>query len=211
MSFLLDLIFPPTCLSCGRLGDYICPYCQRKLAPGQIDFYKNNYIEAHLPIFANTSQIKQPIYQFKYKFTTHISHILVRLSTRHLSKNFPKIIDYWRQFNFTLTPIPLHHQKLNWRGFNQSAIIAQALATNLHLDYIPDLLLKPIPTLSQAQTKTKSHRLKLQIGSFSLNPTYKTAPSNLIIFDDIFTTGATSLSAAKTFGKNKQIWILTLI
>jgi len=193
------------------LGDYICPYCQRKLSPGQINFYKNNYIEAHLPIFANTPQIKIPIYQLKYKLVTDINHTLIRLSIRHLTRNFPKIVDYWRQFSFTITPIPLHHQKLNWRGFNQSAILAQSLATNLNLNYVPDLLFKPKPTPSQAQTKTKVHRLKSQTGSLKLNPVHKTIPSNLIIFDDIFTTGATSLSAARAFGKNKQIWILTLI
>lgn len=211
MSLLLDLIFPRTCYSCGRLGQYICPYCQRKIKPGQVDFHHSRHIEAHLAIFANQVHIKQPIYQLKYKFVTDLADCLTKLCLRHLKRNFSGIVDYWQQFNFSMTPVPIHLGKLNWRGFNQSQLLAQSIASGLSLNYIPDLLVKTKATLPQAQTQTKSHRLKAQTNSFSLNAKHTHLPDNIIVFDDIFTTGATGLSAAKTFKQNKQIWILSLI
>lgn len=211
MSVLLDLIFPKNCLTCGRVGSYICPYCQRLLEAGQVDFYQNKHIEAHLSIFKNTPQIKSPIYYLKYKFVTDIVNDIARLSLIHINRNFPNIVKYWQQFDFCLIPVPLHHQKQNWRAFNQSDLIGKVISKNLDLHYITDLVIKTKLTPTQAQTNTKIHRLKTQNNSFILNPDYKKIPQNIIIFDDIFTTGATTFTISKLFNKNHRIWVLSII
>lgn len=213
MSILLDLIFPRSCLICRRPGSYICPYCQAKLKPGRINFNLSKSIQAHLLIFSSRDQIKRLIYPLKYKFVTDITPQLAKISIRRLKKNFPDIVNFWQEFNFTIIPVPLHQKKLNWRSFNQSSLIAKDISKSLNLEYVDNLLVKSKLTLPQTQTNTKIARLKSQKHSFGVNSNFRKSnlPENIIIFDDIYTTGATTHAAAKALKDCQQIWIVTLI
>ena len=109
-----------------------------------------------------------------------------------------------------ITPIPLHWTRRNWRSFNQSDLLASGIAQNLKLKCLPNLLIKTKNTRSQASFRHKISRTKNLNHAFEINKLQK-IPQNLIIFDDVYTTGATLKSAASIL-KNKcnEIWFLTL-
>lgn len=204
---ILDFLFPPRCYVCGKPGHYFCPHCYRRLdtlalIPNSAPF------QGRLSLFKYNTAIRRCLNDLKYKFVTDLCQNLTSLVCRKINTDFPHLLSYWRQHHFCLTPVPLHPRRRHFRGFNQSAILAQSLAFKLKLSYASDLLIRSRPTppqVSLAKTK-RLHNIK---NAFRINPSVS-VPPNIILFDDVFTTGATIRSAASAFPQNSHIWIFTI-
>lgn len=220
MSFLLDLLFPRYCYGCSQFGSYFCPKCSKKLTIGKLNHLSSSRVEAHLSLFTD-HLVKQAITDLKYNFISDLSLSLAKVSAHTLKNHFPLIVDYWHQSDFCFIPVPLHYFRQNWRGFNQASLIGESLAKFLNLPFNPNLVIKTKHTLTQAKTTHKAQRLQNQQSAFSFNSSSVIAskakqsqpviPQNIIIFDDVYTTGATTTSLAKIFPKNTSIWILSLV
>ena len=121
---LLSVFLESHCPLCDRTSSTtICSYCQRKLNSYQLD-KPDRFWRGDLPLFAwgrYDGQLKQAIAKLKYDHQLEIGRILGRwLGRSWLNKSLTK------QQKITVIPIPLHHQKLKTRGYNQAAIIAQS-------------------------------------------------------------------------------------
>lgn len=212
MSLILDLIFPKICYGCGQKGDYLCPKCQKHLTVLNVKSPKNGF-DGGLSIFKYHSFMKSAITDLKYNFVSDNSTNLSNLMAKILKSDFPNLIKYWRQNNFILIPIPLHQSRQNWRGFNQSEIIAKKLAKILSLDFSNEVLIRHQNTAIQARLKKTVDRTKNVVNIFSLHPSIRNYKNkNIILFDDVSTTQATLISAQnslKTLSPS-QCWYLTL-
>lgn len=108
-----------------------------------------------------------------------------------------------------VTAIPLHRVKKRERGFNQSELIARALAEKLNIPYSDALLTRKANTMSQTLlngvTRRKNMRDAFRPGR--LNP----AGKSILIIDDVFTTGTTVNEAGKVLldAGAEQIYVLT--
>lgn len=102
-----------------------------------------------------------------------------------------------------VAPIPLVEERLSQRGFNQSALIARLVAESLHLPYEEHLLMRVKDTQKQSKKK-RTERLQEMLHKFINNPsvTVDIKGKNILIIDDIYTTGATLYAAAYTLKKN---------
>lgn len=212
MSLILDLIFPKICYGCGQKGDYLCPKCQKHLTVLNVKSPKNGF-DGGLSIFKYHSFMKSAITDLKYNFVSDNSTNLSNLMAKILKSDFPNLIKYWRQNNFILIPIPLHQSRQNWRGFNQSEILAKKLAKILSLDFSNEVLIRHQNTAIQARLKKTVDRTKNVVNIFSLHPSIRNYKNkNIILFDDVSTTQATLISAQnslKTLSPS-QCWYLTL-
>ena len=180
MSFILDLIFPKRCYVCHRFGDYLCPECSSGLIPNAITNMPNSFFEGRLSLFPYKDCLQDLLYDLKYNFVTDLIPDLTSLVSFHLRKSFPHLLSYWQKDDFVLVPIPLHTYRQNWRGFNQSQLIAQSLADDLHLGCLPDLLLRRTHSPPQAQLKRSARLISRHLISFSLMmSTLLVVPSNL--------------------------------
>lgn len=183
---LLDLIFPKRCVGCGKKGDYICISC--------LSGIKNPRRRVGVIIlFSYSGVVRKAIIRIKYKFTFDITRSLGDIALAKIRKNsirFPK--------NSLIVPIPTHKRRENWRGFNQSQIFAKQLAKGLGLGFVPNLLIKCKNTTPQAQL-LRELRLTNLSNSFIFNSKYnKYKDRTIILFDDVYTTGATLSEAKKT-------------
>ena len=90
--------------------------------------------------------------------------------------------------------------RLKKRGYNQSLFIAQEIATTLGntLTLCKNTLTKTKETLPQTKTRSKSERLSNLKGCFSVEDAFLFKNKNVIIFDDVVTTGATFAECRKT-------------
>ncbi|PYO89526.1 MAG: ComF family protein [Gemmatimonadetes bacterium] len=93
-----------------------------------------------------------------------------------------------------LVPIPLAPKRLRERGYNQSEMLARALARQWRIPVLVDLLVRTRETPTQT-TLTPETRLANVAGAFTAGTAFRWA--TLVLVDDVFTTGATLAEAAR--------------
>jgi len=194
------LIFPKTCLECRKEGKYICEDCLKKV--GKVGFFKDR-----LSIFRYEGVIRKAIIALKYKYSTEIAKELADICVKNL-KSVNLVAN-----NYLLIPIPLHWHKQNVRGFNQTEEVGKLIAKGMNWKYEPNLLIKKISTKPQVGLKGSTRHENLK-GVFVISPNHLAIqPSNnVILLDDVLTTGSTLSEASKTLRKAgvKRIMCLTI-
>ena len=96
-----------------------------------------------------------------------------------------------------MVPVPLHAKKLKSRGYNQVAGFAQKLAHHLEAEYVPDVLIKNTNTKTQTK-KNRATRWQNDTTLYTLTDSDRLAHKNILLVDDIITTGATMEICART-------------
>lgn len=226
---LFSLLFPPSCIFCNRFGFTLCPDClaQLQFTPHLIcpiclktspDGLKHDNCQGNIVgliyLFRYETVMKKIIRQIKYGYYYQslyplIDHYLVNLENSTLSK--------FLATKPILIPVPIHRKRMWSRGFNQSYLIAKYLAKKWHLPISQKIIIRTKNTPFQARL-TKVERQKnmkdafvpttsvLKLGNKPLQN------QNILLIDDVFTTGSTVKECAKilsNLGANK-IWVLTL-
>jgi len=160
--------------------------------------------ETNYSIFKYQGVIKKAIVAIKYKFATDIVDELVDASVERLKSR--------KLHNVAFVPIPLHIHRSNWRGFNQSEIIGKKIAEKLNWEFVPDLLIRNKNTTPQVGLKSFDRHQNMS-GVFSVSSRYiQYSKPNILIFDDVYTTGSTMKEAKKVLKNSgfKRIYSLTI-
>lgn len=211
-NFWLDLIFPIFCLGCKKenrhmqpskqwAGGFLCKKCFTKLK-----FYKNNKIEKlnHIDqIFIagdyNDSLLADLIKTFKFKSITKLAEPLTDFLIIFWQGQFflqqINLKDQKIDHNFWVIPIPLSSKRTRQRGFNQSELIARIFSQAFN--YQLNLNLKKIRNTKPQSNLNGIKRLNNVKNVFSWQGGDLTN-RNIILIDDVITTGATINEAAKT-------------
>jgi ComF family protein len=117
-----------------------------------------------------------------------------------------------------VVPVPLHRTKFAERGFNQARSLAfHALGTlrkthpEWRLTLASSTLMRQRATESQAGLTPRLRRMNVQ-GAFTVSDPADIVKKHILLIDDIFTTGATARSAAKTLMEAgaASVWVATL-
>ncbi len=187
----LDLLLPPACAGCGTSGALLCPSCRRSLRPpsdAQDRFVApdasvivGDALLAALAAFAYQGPMRRALAALKYTGATRQAPILADLEVptqdRLLSVAGSDAV---------LVPIPVHRERLAHRGYNQAALLADALARPRRL--------RVVPALERVRPTTKQHRLNRAARLANLRGAFAAtgrAPPVAILVDDIITTTAT--------------------
>lgn len=232
-NFLKDFIFPRRCLGCGQWGEYLCSdclnlikTCDERICPmcGRPSLGGLTHPVCHQPlsldgltsIFIYQGIIKRAIIKLKYKFVTDLAETIVELFLSFCGedKAFSQVA---KQKNVFLVPIPLYWQRKNWRGFNQTELLGKIISAKLGIGFLPDLLVRKRKTKSQTKL-SRAYRQKNILGAFKINQKFKVGTSSqlkyskIILFDDVWTSGATMREGAKVLKRNNfnKVWGLTL-
>jgi len=92
-----------------------------------------------------------------------------------------------------IVPVPLHKTRIRQRGYNQSALLAQALARGVGIPLREDLLVRERDTHVQSLL-AKEERLTNPVGAFAVRAAIQ--QQHLLLVDDVLTTGATAGACA---------------
>lgn len=146
--------------------------------------------------------LRRLIYGLKYDKIRSISQIFARLIKKSLAGvNLEKIFATKEPI---VIPIPLHRKKEKQRGFNQAEIIAQALSNEIKAPLEKNMLTRIKNTAPQMSLKDPKERAENIKNCFALNGSCtELADKDIIIVDDIYTSGATIKEAAKVLRKIK--------
>lgn len=98
-----------------------------------------------------------------------------------------------------VVPMPLHRSRLRRRGFNQAAILAEAVARASGAALRCDVLLRTRPTEPQAGL-AKAARLRGPAGTFRIDRGEGVWGRRVLVVDDVATTGATLREACRALG-----------
>jgi len=202
---ILNLFFPKKCINCQQLGNYLCYDCFSLIEIMQKEYDLSEEIKYFDRLFFATvfknQIVKKLIHSFKYPpFIKDLSDTLSDIMIIHLT-----FIGMKSQLSdFILVPIPISKKRMNYRGYNQAEELAKKLSLKLKLE--TRNILKKIKENSSQVDLDKEQRKNNVENVFSLMEDIK--GKNILLIDDVFTTGATIDEAAKILKQNgaNQIW-----
>ncbi|KUK82498.1 MAG: putative amidophosphoribosyltransferase [Pelotomaculum thermopropionicum] len=111
-----------------------------------------------------------------------------------------------------LVPVPLSREKLLRRGFNQAALLARKLGVRQQIEVEENFLVKDFETLPQAGLSKSAREQNLK-GVFKVKPGKTISGRNVLLIDDVFTTGSTmsAVSATLAAAGANQVFGLTAV
>jgi len=193
---------PPFCASCGRRLDKlsasknICSSCLK---------FKFHFDRAFSPCLY-TGTIKKLIHEFKYTGKDYLGEPLGGLMNKFI-KDYRLPIEY---LDFII-PVPLHKSRMREREFNQAQLLSEQVAKEFNKKILPDVLVRSRPTRTQTELSFEE-RCKNVERSFTVRDHGLIKNANLLLIDDVLTTGATSSEAAKVLKDSgaRIIFVMTL-
>ncbi len=223
------LLFPIRCLGCRKFGNYVCRGCLRTISIkknfecigckrntplGQTCFLcaKTNSVDQLLIVADYKNLLVEKSLKFlKYRFIRDLESPLLVLMKRYL-----KWLTLDKKFNVfgvnpLLIPVPLHPRRLNWRGFNQSELFAKELADTFQMEMAVDVIERTVNAIPQADIKEKEERLKNMNGIFKIKDNKKLTGREILLIDDVCTTGATLNECAKVLKANGATKVIGLV
>jgi competence protein ComFC len=233
----LNLIYPLSCENCGKeikesKGYAICdncinqikfissPYCYQcgKPLSSEVSFEKGAicsdchnkkdhfYFTRSVAYYQGV--MRKCIHLLKYKKQVKLVQPLGNLMVNYLwGREDPINI---REVDL-IVPVPLCKEDYLKRGFNQSGLLAKYIADYFSITFSESLLIKNRDNVSQVGL-SKTERKNNVRHVYSINSSYKINFSNVLLIDDIYTTGATVEACCRELRKTgvKKVSVLTL-
>lgn len=214
-----DILFPhgTYCILCGKFIDGtrtydLCDHCIRHMT------FKNTYIDSEYD-FAMASMgyglyERRLIFNLKYDGKTYIARNIADILYDSIFKELAEGRDCPLLDADMIIPVPIHHNRIKQRGFNQSEKISRHLAKKLGINCESRALIRAKETIAQRALSQKEREQNLS-NAFCVHPLYekRLKDSKIIVLDDIHTTGATASACYKTLKAcgPKKIYFLSLL
>ncbi|MFH0755367.1 MAG: phosphoribosyltransferase family protein [bacterium] len=147
--------------------------------------------------------VRKVIWNIKYKKNQKLNKKFSGLLYEFILENISDEMLFSRFKNPLLIPIPMHKNNLKKRGYNQSELIVQEIFEidkNKNFEISLNSLLKTKETPHQSELKNKTKRLENLKNCFYAD-IKKIKNRNIILIDDVITTGTTMKEAVKTLQK----------
>ena len=197
---LISLLFPRLCHSCGdhlvRNENVICTRCRVSIPKTGFEVVRDNFVEklfwgrcrlekaTALAFYVKGGKMSRLIYRLKYDGHREIGNEMGRLlAVSLISSGFLDDID-------CLVPVPLHPKREKKRGFNQSLLIAEGIASLSGMEIVSDSLVR----LCSADTQTirsRTERWQNVEGIFGVENGESLSYRHILLIDDVITTGST--------------------
>ena len=237
---MMDIIFPNRCEFCGSLLEgrsYICNNCELKLeyingntcnrcgAPVPQDSLKMKKnitpddvyrcyncdgfdfsFNKNESLYVYSGMIRKLIHMYKFerrwKLYSYFSDKLVKYKSQYI-----------KEFDFIIA-VPLNRARLKKRGYNQSSLIAEEISKRTGVVYLRDILHRKGYSKPQSVAASVEERYINMKDKIEVDPKFlgKIKNRNILIFDDILTTGITaSICADALYNKKaKNVSLLTI-
>lgn len=207
LNSFFELIYPSICNACGNHlyeGEkLICVECRMTL-PYTNDWEENvsnttaKLFWGRVPIkaassylfFRKKSGVQKILHQLKYHHHEKLGNLIGRMHASQLLEH----PDFSRVH--TVMPIPLHPKKFRERGYNQAELLAQGYADVFQVKLDTFTLQRGVYTSSQTR-KSRYQRYENMKDVFFVKNVENVRDKNILIVDDVITTGATLEAAAQ--------------
>lgn len=206
INYILNVLFPRECLGCGAPDNLVCNNCLSKIEDYNGEKVKPEIVNKVLICTSyKNSLIKKLVHFYKYKYIGDLCFPLSKLMIKKYESESDKIL------NSIVVCAPLSKKRFNLRCYNQAELLAREFSKYFNLEFFPNLVIKTRYTKQQAKLN-REQRLQNLKDSFALSDNQIVKNRNVIIVDDIYTTGATVNEIAKVLKQNgaNEIWALVI-
>lgn len=213
---LRHLLYPGLCVACSdplgeRTGDFcdacrhallddphpVCPRCASTLGP-------------NVSVGKRCARCKDESFQFERvlrlgPYEGIRREVILRMKHGRYESLSESVGELWADHAVeqlrdvkanVVVPVPLHWRRRWQRGYNQSAQLAQALASRLHIPCAVRWLRRVRPTAKQTTLAASARRGNVR-GAFRAAPSAPWRGATVLLVDDVLTTGSTASEAAR--------------
>jgi len=174
-------------------GNLICNTCFNHISVYKTISYSPQFTLAAVTSY-ESSATRELLHAFKYKKFLGAGNAIEKLIEKYLNNvDIQNIVSG----DSVIVPIPLHKKRMRQRGFNQAEEIAKILSKYLKLPVENKILVKTIDTPHQTTLENKLERKESVKNSFEISSKDLIKGKNVILVDDVYTSGATMNEAAK--------------
>jgi len=217
---LAKIVFPDTCNACNKRifqnSSLFCVRCMDEMEYTHIKSFNDNIVldkfKGLLPVFNAYSMLfvskgnltSQILHQIKYESNTHLGEQLgIALGMRVKNSIFSNAD--------LLIPIPLHKTKKALRGYNQSEVLANGLATIIPIPIVLESIIRSKHTKSQTYLNKEARKENVKDVFEVIKPLF-VQNKKIILLDDVITTGATIEACANELLKAgaNEVMLLSL-
>lgn len=200
------LFYPQVCAGCGERLLYqekvICTSCLGNIPRTNFHDLEDNPVNR---LFWGRIKIESATAFFRFHKGSRFQELLHQLKYKG---RMDIGIELGRQLGFELgssgafkpveviVPVPLHPKREKKRGYNQSECIARGIALSMNIEIQAKNLVRTVATKTQTK-KTRIERWENVESIFRLTEPEKLEGKNILLVDDVITTGATLESSAQ--------------
>ncbi len=223
-SYALNLVFPPSCVHCGREGELLCHICVAESTAVQPSVCRKcaeplpkpkagtssrcagerSRLDRLYASYMYDSPVGSAIKVFKFEDIRALGPVLAALFN----------VDAMRRSDADLVvPVPLHRSRSRARGYNQSELLGRLLSGRLGIEFRNDVLVRTRDTAPQTAQPTAVARQQALVGAFTARrgvaeSTVKNINGlRVLLVDDVFTTGSTVKSCAGALKSAGASWV----
>lgn len=205
----LNMLYPVRCPYCRDIMDndrqYACDKCKEEIIDEGLF---RNITDGYLcsSVMQYEGKPKFALLSYKFKSKEHYAKQFAILMAQHIEKHYPDVVfDY-------ITYVPMHKFSQFLRGYNQSERLARELSKFLKVPCC-ELIYKKKFTKPQHKIKNAKKRKTNLKGAFDLTDKRLVKNKQILLIDDIVTTGSTLHECIKLLRKSKSanIYCVTLL
>ena len=195
LGFVLDLLFPPKCVFCGKVLDSgesgFCRRCQRELpwlTDGEAELTGEFFSLCAAPL-RYQDKVRDSIHRYKFKGRRGYHKVYGKLVAQCVHDHLDGRYDL-------ITWVPLSDRRKRERGYDQAFLLASAAALELG-DVAVETLRKERNTDPQSGITEDAQRRANVLGVYRIRSGQPVAGKRILLLDDVLTTGATAGEAAR--------------
>ena len=192
----LPFVHNPRCSICGKPAvseDMVCMECK---------YHRHDYNQA-LAVFEYSLTVREMIHRYKYNGEHGLSRTFGYFLSGLLEESG------WKAD--LMIPVPLHENRFKSRGFNQSALLADYLSQKTGIPCMENVLIRPLDTQTQTGLNRSKRAENLKNAFTTVGPE-TIRNKNILLIDDVHTTGATADSCSRVLRKAgaAKVYVITI-
>ena len=190
---LLELFFPPKCILCHELlaegEEDLCEEC-RIFAPEYPERKKRmQFLDSYAAVWYYEGDVRKSILRYKFGHASFYASAYGQMLGRKIKRMYPEGFD-------VLTWVPISSLRKLRRGYDQVALLAEAVGAELGMKPVP-LLKKIRHNRPQSGISEEAERRANVLGAYRELDRAAIAGQRILLLDDVITTGATAGECAR--------------
>lgn len=208
---LIYFLYPKRCIWCNKKIDenstYACEKCLniiKYITDEEVySVIPEMYFDKLISLFLYKGVVREKILKFKFRDKPYYGRAFAEMMAETVKdKNLD--IDF-------IIPVPMHYKRFFQRGYNQSSILAKGISRNIGIKCRGNILRKIKKSAVQSTLNLKQRRINI-LNTYGIKNNRKILNKNILLVDDVYTTGATVNECSKVLKENgaRRVYVVTI-